>query len=251
MGTSDDERAFLEEVALTEDAEVCYLPTATDESIALLLAIRDTNSWVGSDRPDFYSDAHGFALEVMRVDDHPKVGRMTNPSLAREKKVEREIRAAFPSMGHDVRVVVTADTGLESEQDHNFEAYRQAFARVVVNHSHKVEAYRQHHPDYPLVLFIRDESSAYTQAEQPAVSPRSGDTIVGQPHYWFLDSYFTRIIALSMADFVIWSTPYKHVWHLDTFGRRAKLHLPSLAVYDIARISEVGRRLGLRAESHA
>jgi hypothetical protein len=40
-----------------------------------------------------------------------------------------------------------------------------------------------------------------------------------------------------LADFVIWSTPYKHVWHLDAFGRRAKMHLPTLAVYDIAKMS--------------
>lgn len=85
MGTSDDERAFLNEVSLTEDAEVCFLPAATDEAIALLSAIRDPGSWVGSDRPDFYSDAHELALEVMRVDDHPKVGRVINPTLAREE----------------------------------------------------------------------------------------------------------------------------------------------------------------------
>jgi len=243
MGTSDDERAFLNEVSLTEDAEVCFLPAATDEAIALLSAIRDPGSWVGSDRPDFYSDAHELALEVMRVDDHPKVGRVINPTLAREKKVEREIRAAFPSMGPDVRVVVAADTGLASEADHNFDAYRQAFARIVVGHSQKVDVYREHHPDYALALLIRDESSAYTQAERPAGSPSKGETIVGHPHYWFLDAYFTRIIAQSMADFVIWSTPYKHVWHLDAFGRRAKTHLPILAVYDIAKMSGWGDAL--------
>ncbi len=237
MGTSHDERAFLEEASLTLDAEVCFLPTATNESIALLSAIRDPGLWIGSDRPDFYSEAHELALEVMRVDDHPKVGRMTNPTLARERKVEREIRAAFPSMGPDVRVVVSADTGLAGEADHNFNAYRQAFARIVMGHSQKVDVYREHHPDYALALLIRDESTAYAQAEQPRGSLSNGETIAGQPHYWFLDAYFTRIIALSGADFVVWSTPYKHAWHLDAFGTRAKLPLPTLAVYDIARMS--------------
>ncbi|QYG11381.1 hypothetical protein [Microbacterium sp. PAMC22086] len=237
MGTSDDERAFLDEVSLASDKEVCFLPTATADAVALLGAIRDSGSWVGSDRPDFHSEAHELAIEVMRVDDHPRVGKVTNPTLARERKIEREVREAVPSIGHDVRVVVTADTGLSSEEDHNFDAYRQAFSRIVVGHSQKVEAYREHHPEYALAMLIRDESSAYAQAERPAGAPAEGETIVGQPHYWFLDAYFTRIIATSKADFVIWSTPYKHAWHVDAFGRRVKMHLPTLAIYDVAAMS--------------
>lgn len=234
MGTRDDERAFLDEVSLASDKEVCFLPTATDDAVALLGAIRDSGSWVGSDRPDFHSEAHELALEVMRVDDHPRVGKVTNPTLARERKIEREVRAALPSIGHDVRVVVTADTGLSSEKNHNFDAYREAFTRTLVGHSQKVEAYREHHPEYALAMLIRDESSAYAQAEQTAASPAVGETIVGQPHYWFLDAYFTQIIAASRADFVVWSTPYKHAWHVDAFGERVKTHLPTLAIYDVA-----------------
>lgn len=237
MGTSDDERAFLDEVSLPSDEEVCFLPTATDDAVALLAAIRDSGSWVGSDRPDFHSEEHELAIEVMRVDDHPKVGKLTNPTLARERKIEREVRAALPSTGRDVRAVVAADTGLSSEKDHNFDAYREAFTRIVVGHSKKVEAYREHHPEYALAMLIRDESSAYAQAKRPAGPPAVGETIVGQPHYWFLDAYFTRIIATSKADFVIWSTPYKHAWSVDAFGRRVKMHLPTLAVYDVAAMS--------------
>lgn len=238
MDTSDDERAFLDEVSLPSDKEVCFLPTATDDAVALLGAIRDSGSWVGSDRPDFHSEAHELAIEVMRVDAHARVGKVTNPTLARERKIECEVRAALPSIGHDVRVVVTADTALSSEKDHNFDAYREAFTRVVVGHSQKVEAYRKHHPKHALAMLIRDESSAYTQATRPAGPQAVGETIVGQPHYWFLDAYFTQIIETSKADFVIWSTPYKHAWHVDAFGRRGKMHLPTLAVYDVAAMSE-------------
>ena len=239
MGTSDDERAFLDEVSLPSDEEACFLPTATNDAIALLGAIRDPGSWVGSDRPDFHSGAYELAIEVMRVDDHPRVGKLTNPTLAREKKIERELREALPSVKEDARVWVNADTGLSSENDHNFNAYRDAFSRVVVGHSQKVNAYRANHPGYALCMLIRDESSAYMQTDVAARAPTgAGEIVSGKPHYWFLDSYFTQIIAESGADFVVWSTPYKHAWYIDAFGRRMKMNLPTLAIYDITAMSE-------------
>lgn len=237
LGTSDDERAFLDEAALATDAEVCLLPTASDAVVAVLHAIRDSGSWVGSDRPDFYSELHDLAIEVMRVDDHPKVGKVTNPTLAQERRSEREVRAALPSMSPGVNVVVVADTGLPSEKDHNFDAYRQAFARIVGGHSRKVNAYREKHPDYALAMLIRDESSAYAQADRAEQPPAQGETVAGQPHFWFLDDFFTRIIAASKAEFVIWSTPYKHLWHIDGLGRHVKMQLPALAIYDVAAMS--------------
>lgn len=234
MGTRDDERAFLEAASLVNDAEVCFLPAATDEAVALLAAIRDSDSWSASDRPDFYSETHELAMEVMRVDDHPQVGKITNPTLAREREVEREIRAAFPTLDSSASITVIADTGLPSEQDHNYDAHRRAFARIVERHAQKVTAYRESHPGYGLAMLIHDESSAFVQAENAARPLARGEIAAGQPHLWFLDAYFTRIIAASKADFVIWSTPYKHTWQVDASGRRAKIDLPTLAIYDMA-----------------
>lgn len=234
MGTSEDERAFLEDVSLVDNPEICFLPAVTDEAVALLAALRDSDSWVGSDRPDFYSNVHQIALEVMRVDDHPKVGKITNPTLAREREIEREVRASFPALESDVRVTVIADTGLASDADHNFNAYRQAFTRIVAGHSRKVETYRNRHPEYTLALLIRDESSAYARVGWDARPAVKDELIVSEPHYWFLDDHFTRVIAESNADYVIWSTPYKHAWYLNTQGQRMKAQLPTLAVYDVA-----------------
>ncbi|WP_426186077.1 hypothetical protein [Microbacterium sp. TWP3-1-2b2] len=216
------------------NSEVCFLPTATNETIVLLAAIRDSDSWSASDRPDFYSETHELAIEVMRVDDHPQVGKITNPTLAREREAEHEVRAAFPTLDSSVKMTVIADTGLPSAQDHSFDAHRKAFARIVEGHTKKVTAYRESHPGYGLAMIIHDESSAFVQAEHAASPLAKGEIAAGQPHLWFLDTYFTRIIAASKADFVIWSTPYKHTWHLDASGRRAKLDLPTLAIYDIA-----------------
>lgn len=234
MSTSDDEQAFLEDASGVSDAEVCFLPTETDGAIALLSAIRDPDSWVSSDRPDFYSETYELAMEVMRVDDQPQIGKRTNPTLAREREAERKVRAALPALHSKTRVTVIADTELPSLQDHNFGAYQQTFARVLQDHARKVATYRANHPGYGLAMLIRDESSIYAQAEQSRNPLVKGEMIAAQPHFWFLDADFVRIIAASNADFVIWSTPYKHGWHIDALGHHAKLDLPALAIYDVA-----------------
>ena len=239
MGTFDDERVILRRIELVRDPEVCFLPDPTGEAVAFLSAVRDLTLWTKCERPDFYADELQLTIEVMRVDDHPKVGKLTNPTLARDRDLEREIRAAFPSMNPDIPVVVIANTGLPSEMDHNFSAYRAAFARIVGDHAAKVAAYRERHPGYALALLVHDESSAYAQAEEPTSAPPSdGMRFRGQPHYWFLDAYFTQIIAESGANFFFWHTPYKHIWHLDASGRQAKAELPTLAVYDIAAMAD-------------
>lgn len=237
MSTSDDERTFLEDASGASDAEVCFLPTEAHGAIALLSAIRDPDSWTSSDRPDFYSETHKLAIEVMRVDDHPQIGKRTNPTLAKERDAERAVRAALPELDSNTRVTIIADTELPSLEDHNFGAYQQAFARVVQDHARKVGTYRENHPEYGLAMLIRDESSMYAQAEQSKNPAVEGEMIAAQPHFWFLDANFVRIIAASNADFVIWSTPYKHGWHIDTSGHRTKLDLPTLAIYDIAAMT--------------
>lgn len=251
-GAYGDELAVLTDVELLQDAEVCFLPEPTAGAVAFLSAVRDSPSWTNSERPDLYSDEHQLAIEVMRVDDHPKVGKVTNPTLARESEVEREIRAALPDYRPDIPIFVIADTTLPSELNHNFGAYREAFARIVTNHATKVAAYREQHPGYALALLVHDESSAYVDSEEPTeVVPSDKSRLSGRPHYWFLDSYFARIIADSGADFFFWHTPFKHIWHHDGLGGRAEVELPTLAVYDIGgvrhwRVGKLGRRNEVR-----
>jgi hypothetical protein len=239
VGTFDDERAILKDIGMVRDPEVCFFHAPNGKAIAFLSAVRDLPSWTKSERPDLYSDEQQLAIEVMRVDDHPRVGKITNPTLACEAALEREIRAAFPSMNHDIRVAVIANTGLPSDLDHNFTAYREAFARIVGDHSAKVAAYRERHPGYALALLVHDESSAYAQVEEPTKAPPSNGTMFpGRAHYWFLDAYFTRIVAESGADFFFWHTPFKHIWYSNAFGRQAKAELPTLAVYDVATMAD-------------
>ena len=238
MGAYDDERTILTDVGLVQDSEVCFLPEPTKKSISILFAVRDDSSWTQSERPDLYSDKHQFAIEVMRVDDHPKVGKVTNPTLARESVVEREIRATLPMVNPDTTVFVIADTGLPGGEDHNFNAYREAFARIVRNHAAKVTAYRESHPGYALALLVHDESSAYAETEAPiGLASSDGPRFTGRAHAWFLDGDFTQIIANSGADFFFWHTPFKHIWQNDALDQLAKVDLPTLAVYEIAEMA--------------
>lgn len=235
MGAYDNESTILADVESVQDPEVCFLPEPTDGAVAFLAAVRDVPSWTKSERPDLYSGEHQLAIEVMRVDDHPKVGRVKNPTLARESEIERSIRSAFPALNPGVPVIVVASTGLPSVEDHNFTAYRYAFARIVGNHAKKVATYRQNHLGYTLAFLVHDESSAYVEAEQPSdLATSDGSKLLGRPHYWFLDADFTEIIAGSGVDFFFWHAPFKHIWYLDAFGRKAKVELPTLAVFDVA-----------------
>lgn len=239
MGRLDDEREILADLGLVQDPEVCFLPEPTDRAVDFLFAARELRSWTKGERPDLYSDDLQLAIEAMRVDDHPKVGKVMNPTLARETRLEREIRTADPSIGPEVSITVIAKTGLPSEKDHNFAAYRAAFARIVGDHVSKVATYRKRHPGYALALLVYDESSAYALAEEPIGEPLfDGSEFRGQAHYWYLDAYFTQIIAGSGADFFLWHTPYKHLWHVDELGGRAKVELPALAVYDVTAMAD-------------
>jgi len=239
MGMFDDEHAILRDIESVKNLDVCFIPDAMDGAVAFLAAVRDIGSWTKSERPDFYSDELRLTIEMMRVDDHPKVGKLTNPTLARETEMRREIREAFPSLGPEVRIVTIADTGLPTDDDHNFTAYRETFARVVGNHVAKVPAYRKRHPGYTLALLVHDESSAYGYVERSSDAPVSdGMTFLARAHYWFLDTFFTQIVGESGVDYFFWHTPYKHIWHLDAFGQKVKAKLPALTVYNVAAMAD-------------
>ncbi|RFA12253.1 hypothetical protein B7R22_16630 [Subtercola boreus] len=238
MGKSGNENAILTGIASVEDSEVCFIPDPTDDAVAYLSAMRDSKLWIESERPDFYSNELRLAVEVMRVDDHPPVGKLHNPTLAREAHLEREIRSAFPSMDRDIPISVIADTGLPSEEDHNFTAYRDAFARVVGDHAARVTAYRENQPGHALAFLVHDESSAYARVEASIAPPSNGTVFPGRAHFWFLDFFFIQIIAESGVDFVFWHTPYKHMWRIDAFGLRTKVELPTLIVYDVAAMTD-------------
>lgn len=76
--------------------------------------------------PDFYNDDLGLMMEVMRIDDHgfKKKGKVVNLTYDREHQIERELRdAGILDMFPNAELVINADSGLPTEQDHNFKYY--------------------------------------------------------------------------------------------------------------------------------
>ena len=95
-------------------------------------------------------------LEVMRVDDHgfKKKGKIINQSLAREHMVERELREAgildqFPNLKS---IIINADSGLPTEEDHNYCFYYDNFRRTLEHHKSKIGNYRMNHPGYKTIF---------------------------------------------------------------------------------------------------
>lgn len=135
------------------------------------------------ERPDFEDLTHRLLLEVMIVDDHPRPGRK-DATRAREAAILRELReAGFEQMTPNASLLAAVDSGLPTEQDHNYRAYVDHFATVVVKHSHKISAYRAQRPGFDLGFLVFDESTAYFESlaaripEQSAGNP----TRVSQP----------------------------------------------------------------------
>ena len=169
--------------------------------------------------PDFYNDNEKLMLEVMRVDDHgfKKKGNIINPTLQKEHQLFNELRKtgildSFPNLEN---VFVNADSGLPTDEDHNFKFYYDNFARTINNHKNKIDNYRKNHPNYKLVFFVFDESTAYIECKKRPNKIWKYKMISGQPHLWFFDEKFVNAFIDSDIDYLIWYTPYKGFEHSE------------------------------------
>ena len=167
--------------------------------------------------PDFYCDELNLMMEVMRVDDHgfKKKCNIINPTYDREHQVEKQLReAGILDMFPNANLFITANTGLPTEQDHNYTYYLENFKRTIGNHVIKIPKYRENHPNYKLILFVYDESSAYFE-DACTISP-NGIIASGRPHMFMLDESFTQAFKNSDIDYFIWFAPYKRFEHIES-----------------------------------
>lgn len=174
------------------------------------------NSQDTNNPPDFYSDKLSIMMDVMRVTDK-EVKSGKNPTLAKESRVLKEIEESgilelFPNVTED-NIFLNCDSGLPTEKDHNFKAYRRQFERTIKKHSSKVDTYKNNHPKIKrTVFFIFDESTDYFMPLNPKDEYKQGDIVKVLPknvHFWFKDKFFIELIINSNADYVIWYAPYK------------------------------------------
>ena len=138
-------------------SSVMFAPGCTPKSEALYFSIKDAAQWLqwhdssgkADPPPDFYSNAHGYMMDVMRVDDHgfrDKKGKTVNPTRMRESELARELRDkgildAFPN----AKLVMTVDTKLPTHEDHNYIFYRNNLVRTVESHKKKIPNYKANH----------------------------------------------------------------------------------------------------------
>ena len=194
-----------------------FLVTETDEVKSLVTSILDFDMWAKwvdysaeNITPDFYSDELGLMMEVMRVDDHgfKKKGNIINPTYNREHQIEKELReAGILDMFPNSELHITANTGLPTEQDHNYKYYYQNFKRTVEKHIKHISQYKENHPKHKLIFFVFDESSAYL--EDVCDIPRNELIISGKPHMYMFDKAFVDVFRDADIDYFIWFTPYK------------------------------------------
>lgn len=171
------------------------------------------SDWKKSERPDFVSK-NDLGVELMRVDDHPEVGRGYNRYRARERNIQNEVRESFT--GDEVapggKILVNGVSDLPTLEDHNYQAWLRSFRTVVGKHAMKVDAYRDR-PDVELLAFlIVDESSGYVEGARPPQRDFAAGTQipVRQIHYWWRDSRFLEVLRACQADVVLWSRPFAY-----------------------------------------
>lgn len=230
------------------ESETALIPFDSELPDLLRLITPDSQweKWVNSSGkaeppPDFYCDEFALMMEVMRIDDHAYTngkGKVVNHVNARESKMQKELQDSgiveqFPNLKY---VICNPKTELETKEDHNYTFYVSNFIRTIEDHVKKINLYRRNHPNFKLIFFIMDESSAYMQAINPSDTldrVYEGRMMQGTLHQYWEDEAFVRAIYNSEVDYLIWFTPWKYI-QLQEGGH---LHVPKTFVFDIKRMS--------------
>lgn len=246
----DKEINLVNKLRLLSKNEIYYIPESTKvKRVANDVIFIDEwekywtdNSEDTNNPPDFYSDKLSIMMDVMRVTDK-EVKSGKNPTLAKESKVLKEIEESgilsmFPNVTED-DIFLNCDSGLPTDKDHNFKAYRRQFERTINKHSSKVETYKRNHPKIKRnVFFIFDESTDYLIPENPKDEYKKGDIVKVHSkniHIWFRDKFFIDLIINSNADYVIWYAPYKTLSEKSFYAHLNKnvdFYLPKAVILD-------------------
>lgn len=244
MDIYDNEIEIIKMFQDVQCSEVLLLPEDSEECEQVFLSVHDEKKWnrwkdtsgKADPPPDFYCDEYGLMMDVMRIDDHGHIGKngktIVNPTLQRETEVTRELKEkgvfeTFPNS----KPVLIVNTGLPTDEDHNYYYYRDSFVRTVEAHKKKIPQYQRNHPKCKTVFFVFDEASPYFEAKNKSAFRRVGDIAQGYPHLWFRDQAFIKALEGSQIDYLIWYTPYKHCTLTDAAGKQ--LELPRAAIMKV------------------
>lgn len=207
-----------------EEYSDIFFPFESEQAERIFHCIHDSEKWKqwkdnsakGAPPPDFYCDAFKCMMEIMRIDDHAyiKHGKLINPTNQRESEIQQKLKQSgfLESFPNSDGVIVNAITDLPSDEDHNYQRYKENFTRELNKHKSKIPQYKKNHPGYQLVFFVLDESSSYMElAGNPASIRRApGRKHKASPHMHFFDKDFLTPVINSDIDYLIWYSPFKN-----------------------------------------
>lgn len=204
-----------------------------------------SNSWINSSSksdppPDFHNDKHKVMLEVMRIDDcvNEINDKKIDNTFAKSNKLARRL------FGNDYKKTVDgyffSIPNTNDSDEFNFKGYLSNFKKVLLNHSNKIENYRENYPKCKTTIFlICDESNSYVQVSDEKDLNKKEEVNVNlnnfKVHYCFWDSNFIEIIKKCNADFVIWWGYNKTI-----FVNNKKIKYPEVCIYDVKYFKEKG-----------
>jgi hypothetical protein len=230
----DKEIDFIEDFRMLKSEEI-FVVGNEDEIEKIIKIINNSSNWIdssGKDQPppDFYNEKEKVMMEVMRVDDHGyrKHGKTVNPTYRRENEIRKELEEkGFDKLFPNAQLIVTANSGLPTKEDHNYEYYYKNFERTIKHHCERIRNYKKNHEDYKLIFFVHDESTAYIEAES---SNEIG--AYGRLHLHYFDKKFVECFLNEDIDYFIWMTPYKGYQYAPD-----EIQPPKATVYDIKNIN--------------
>ena len=230
----DKEIDFIEDFRMLKSEEI-FVVGNEDEIEKIINIINNNSDWIDSSGknqlpPDFYNEKEKVMMEVMRVDDHGyrKHGKTINPTYRRENEIRKELEEkGFDKLFPNAKLVANVDSGLLTEEDHNYKYYYNNFKRTIEKHRDNINNYRKNHKNYKLIFFVYDESSAYIDAEST-----NEISAYGRLHLYFSDKRFVECFQNEDIDYLVWMTPYKRYQYAPE-----KLQPPRATVYDIKNIN--------------
>ena len=246
MKTFNNEDYILENFRIHDKKNVVYIGKffKCNKIFRLLKSYKFNKQWVNSSGkndppPDFYNNKSKLMMDVMTVEDNSyknQKGKIVNLTKEQEEKTLRKYFGAnYKNERDDLRISVVAHSGLSTIEDHNFDRYVKNFKRVVEKHIDKLNLYKKNHPNFKIIFFIFDESTAYIESlEKQEKNFKQGQRMCGRPHIYFCDRQFVNIFKDSKIDYIVWYAPWKMI--LNEFGQPFKF--PQCAVIDVKNIKD-------------
>ena len=246
MNHFDKEIKIIEAFQVCADPKLARFMTDNANVKCIYNSIVDEDNWKNwadssaknAPPPDYYNDELKLMMEVMRIDDHAregkKKGHIINPTNERESKLRKQFFGNVDLDKYYCELYINVNTGLPAKEDHNYNFYKDNFARVINEHKKKIAMYKRNHPNYKTIFFIMDESFMYYKVSEKDAKRIfvDGDKCEVNFHYWCVDKVFLESFKNSEIDYLIWHTPNKLFKNEKGFS-----NLPNVHIYDIREMN--------------